>query len=200
MTTTSTLGSLATGLALGLSLAAPPGPVNALITREASRHGVAKGVRAGLPAPLLDTFWLAVVGLGLPRLVDVRPALPWLAAAGAALLAWMALVTVRHREAAPPPASAWSLWAVTATNPFQYAWWATVGIAFVATQGLAGVAGFLLAIFGWVLAYSLLVARGAARWPGLVVGLEVLSADALLVFALQMAWTAATAWTGSAGL
>ena len=44
------LPELATGFALGLSLAGPPGPVNALIAREAVRGGTWAGIRAGYPA------------------------------------------------------------------------------------------------------------------------------------------------------
>jgi len=177
---------------LGLSLAAPPGPVNALIARESSRHGTVAGVRAGLPAPIVDTFYMTVVLLGLPRVVNLEAAAPWLAGIGALLMAYLAVDTVRVRHGVRDLSGPWAVWAVTLTNPFQYAWWLSAGAAFLAAQGGLGVAGFLLAIFGWVFAFSFLVARGAQRWSWFTPLLELVSADLLFVFALQLSWTLAT--------
>jgi len=175
------------GFGLGLSLAVPPGPVNALIVREASRHGALGGIRAGLPAPTLDTVYLLLVVVGLPRLVDLDRVAPWLAGIGAALMLYLAWDTARVREAsAAPPAKAVSLWAVTLSNPFQYAWWLSAGAAFLAQQGAWGAAGFVVAVFGWVVVLSTLVARGAQRWPWFPPAMTLLSADLLVMFALLL--------------
>lgn len=175
------------GFGLGLSLAVPPGPVNALVAREASRHGAWGGVRAGLPAPAVDTFWMLLVVFGLPRLVDLEPVLPWLAGAGALLMLFLAWDTARVRDhAAAPPVKAAALWAVTLTNPFQYAWWLSAGTAFLAQQGVWGAAGFVVAVFGWVFALGSLVAHGAQRWPWFTSAMTLLSADLLVVFALLL--------------
>jgi threonine/homoserine/homoserine lactone efflux protein len=179
------------GLALGLSLAGPPGPVNALIAREATRHGWWAGLRAGLAAPLLDTLYMVVVLLGVARLVDLQAVGPFLAAAGAAMMAFLAWSTVRMRDAPAPPVSIAAAVVVTATNPFQYAWWLSAGLAFMTRQGAWGIAGFLMAIFGWVLVFSLLVARGASRWPWFAPVVTLASADLLFGFALQLAAVAA---------
>lgn len=181
------------GLALGLSLAGPPGPVNALIARESARHGVAAGIRAGLPAPIVDTAYLGLVLFGVAQVVDLEAALPWLSAVGAILLAFLAWQTVRLRQGPGRElAGPLSVWAVTLTNPFQYAWWASAGAAFMTLTGAWGIAGFLVAIFGWVFLFSFLVARGAARWGWFTPFLEVVSADLLLLFALRLLWQTTT--------
>ena len=175
------------GFGLGLSLAIPPGPVNALIVREASRHGAAGGIRAGLPAPALDTVYMLLVVFGLPRLVDLERWTPWLAGVGAVLMVYLAWDTARVRlHASTPPASAAALWAVTLTNPFQYAWWLSAGATFLTQQGVWGAAGFVLAVFGWVVVLSNLVAHGAQRWPWFAGAMALLSADLLVVFALVL--------------
>lgn len=184
---------LVLGAGLGLSLAAPPGPVNALIAREAGRRGWMAGVRAGLPAPIVDTAYLVVFVLGLPLVLDLEAAAPWLAGVGAVLMAYLAWETVRLRPAGrsheiPGPLA---VWAVTLTNPFQYAWWLAAGTTFLGGYGAWGVAGFLVAIFGWVVLFSALVSLGAHRWPWFTMVLEVVSADLLFVFALQLAAAAA---------
>lgn len=181
------LVAAALGAGLGLSLAIPPGPVNALIVREASRHGPWGGVRAGLPAPTLDTAYMLLVVFGLPRLVDLEPAKPWLAAVGSVLLALLAIDTVRVRESGPvPPARAAALWAVTLTNPYQYAWWLSAGVAFLGEQGAWGAAGFVAAVFGWVVVFAHLVAHGAQRWPWFAPAMALLSADLLVVYAMLL--------------
>ena len=179
--------SLALGVGLGLSLAIPPGPVNALIVREASRHGTLGGIRAGLPAPTLDTAYMLLVVFGLPRLVDLDAAKPWLAGVGALLMLYLAWDTARVRgTAAVAPAKALALWAVTLTNPFQYAWWLSAGATFLGEQGVWGAAGFVAAVFGWVAVLSGLVAHGAQRWPWFTPAMTLLSADLLLAFAVLL--------------
>lgn len=186
------LVAVALGAGLGLSLAIPPGPVNALVVREASRHGAWGGVRAGLPAPTLDTAYMLIVVFGLPRLVDLDAAKPWLAGIGALLMLYLAWDTARVRPPARvAPAKWYALWAVTLGNPFQYAWWLSAGTAFLADQGVWGAIGFVAAVFGWVFALSHLVARGAQSWPWFTPAMTLLSADLLLVFALLLVGPAA---------
>ena len=180
--------SVLLGAGLGLSLAIPPGPVNALVAREASRHGVWGGIRAGLPAPTLDTAYMLLVVFGLPQVVDLDAAKPWLATVGAALMLYLAWDTARVRTSAavPPPAKALALWAVTLTNPFQYAWWLSAGATILGEQGLWGAAGFVVAVFGWVVVLSNLVHHGAQRWTWFTPAMMLLSADLLLVFGLLL--------------
>jgi threonine/homoserine/homoserine lactone efflux protein len=178
--------AVALGFALGLSLAIPPGPVNALVSREASRHGPWGGIRAGLPAPTLDTGYMLLVLFGLPRLVDIEQYALYMASVGAVLMAYLAWDTVRDRPEAKGMAGAWSLWAVTLTNPFQYAWWLSAGAAFLATTGFWGMPGFVAAVFGWVVVLSYLVHHGARRWEWFVPLVTVVSADMLLFFGLAL--------------
>ncbi|MCA1819191.1 MAG: LysE family transporter [Thermoplasmatota archaeon] len=182
--------ALARGLGLGLSLAAPPGAVSALVAREAGRHGFGAGVRAGIPAPIVDTAYLCAVLFGVRQFVDLEAFTVPLSAIGAALMAYLAWDTVRHRATPPAPAGRWAVWAVTLTNPFQYAWWLSAGAVLVIPLGPWGIAGFLMAIYGWVVVFSFLVAHGAARWSWFAPFLEVLSADLLLAFALQLGYVA----------
>lgn len=184
------LAELAAGLALGLSLAVPPGPVNALIAREAARGGTWAGVRAGYPAPVVDTAYMLLVLFGLPRLLDVERFAPWMAAVGAALMAYLAWDIARLRPTRKP-LSPGAVWAVTLSNPFQYAWWLSAGAAFLLATGAWGVAGFLVAIFGWVFVFSALVARGAARWDWFEPMVVAASVDGLVAFALLLAVQAA---------
>jgi threonine/homoserine/homoserine lactone efflux protein len=188
------------GLALGLSLAIPPGPVNALIAREASQRGAASALRAGLAAPIVDTLYMAAVLLGLPYLVDVEPYLPALALLGAVLMGYLAWATTRPPRpgAMPRPRAVFAaVFVLSLANPLQVGWWLTAGTALLREQGPWGMAGFFTAIFGWVVLFAEGMARGARRWEGLEPLVAVLSADLLLAFALVLL---AQAGAGLAGL
>ncbi len=183
------LAAVALGLGLGFSLAAPPGPVNALIARSAAAGGASAGVRAGIPAPIVDTAYMLLVLFGVARLVDLEALTPWLASAGAVLMAWLAVQVAKvpsgDGKALAGPAA---VWAVTLTNPFQYAWWVSAGAGDLVQVGAFGIAGFLAAIFGWVFLFSHLVAHGALRWPWFAPAISLLSADLLLLYAIRLAW------------
>lgn len=175
------------GLGLGLSLAIPPGPVNALIAREASQRGAAAAIRAGLAAPIVDTLYLVAVLFGLPYIVDVRPFLPALALLGAVLMGYFAWSTTRPPRPGNLPgkhAVFAAVFVLSLANPLQVGWWLTAGTALLREQGAWGMAGFFTAIFGWVILFAEGMARGSRRWENLQPLVVVLSADLLLVFAL----------------
>jgi threonine/homoserine/homoserine lactone efflux protein len=182
------LVSAGVGFGLGLSLAIPPGPVNALMVREASRHGAWGGIRAGLPAPTVDTAYMLLVVFGLPRVFDVERWRVPLAAVGVLLMLYLAWDTARPRQhaAKPAPGRALAFWAVTLSNPFQYAWWLSTGTALLVPQGAWGAVGFVCAVYGWVLVFSNLVAHGAQRWPWFTPTMTLVSADLLFAFALKL--------------
>ena len=60
-----TVGTLAVGAVFGLALAAPPGPMNAVIAEESVVRGWFAGVRAGLGAAIADVLFFALAYLGL---------------------------------------------------------------------------------------------------------------------------------------
>ena len=181
--------ALGLGLGLGFSLAAPPGPVNALIARSAAVGGLRGGIRAGLPAPIVDTAYMLLLLFGVSRLVDLESLTPVLATVGAGLMLWLAIqVAAIPKPTGQALAGPGAVWLVTLSNPFQYAWWLSAGAAGLLQLGAFGIAGFLLAIFGWVFAFSWLVAHGALRWTWFPMAIQLLSADLLLVYAIRLAW------------
>ena len=184
--------ALAFGFTLGLSLAAPPGPMNALIARESAHRGWGAGLRIGLGAPVADVLWLAVMYFGLGRIFDAPGLLRGAAAVGALIMAYFAYDTyrARHPEAADWPATFTAGFAAALTNPYQAAWWLSGGFVFVQSQGLAGVPGFLLGIFGWVVLFAWLVAHGAGRWHWFAPVVRLASAALLAVFSVLLAGVA----------
>ncbi|MEZ3116874.1 LysE family transporter [Halobaculum sp. MBLA0147] len=65
--------TLAAGVAFGLTLAAPPGPMNAIIAEESVLHGWGAGFRAGLGAAAADGVFFVLAALGVVGFVDEFP-------------------------------------------------------------------------------------------------------------------------------
>lgn len=67
------LWSLLAGALFGLALAAPPGPMNAVIAEESVLNGWTAGVRAGLGAMAADATFFVLALLGLVGIVQRAP-------------------------------------------------------------------------------------------------------------------------------
>ncbi len=68
-----TLPTLAAGLVFGLALAAPPGPMNAVIAEESVLRGWLAGFKAGLGAGLADVAFFLLAALGVVGFVQQYP-------------------------------------------------------------------------------------------------------------------------------
>ena len=63
------LVSVLAGAVFGLALAAPPGPMNAVIAEESVVHGWSAGFRAGLGAMSADAVFFVLALLGVVTFV-----------------------------------------------------------------------------------------------------------------------------------
>lgn len=182
------------GALLGLSLAAPPGPVMAIMA-SASLHGrVRQAFFTACGAISADFCWLSLSVLGVLAMFRDHPR--WLGVvglAGAALLLWMAWSTWasarRGIEDSSTPGS-WKLGFFTVlTSPFSLAWWLANGALLYSSWGLAGIAGMFLSL----IIYSALFCQ-AFRWLGgraarMAVGVAYASVLVLAGFGLYVGWT-----------
>jgi threonine/homoserine/homoserine lactone efflux protein len=179
---------VATGLALGWSVAWPPGPINAEITRRGLARGFLPALAVGAGATFGDGWWAFAVALGAEALTASPAARDALAAASAALLALLGVVYLRAAwrawrgiaGAAPPPArsrfesvAGGFLFGLTMalTSPWNLAFWlGAIGRGAALELGLAGVAAFaasvLVGAFAWVVALASLTAFMGLRASG----------------------------------
>lgn len=67
--------SLLAGVAFGLAMAAPPGPMNAVIAEESVLRGWPAGVKAGLGAMTGDGIFCALAFVGVVEIVEHAPTL-----------------------------------------------------------------------------------------------------------------------------
>lgn len=181
------------GLLLGFSLAAPPGPMNALIAAESMR-GFRRGVVTGLGAMSADAVLGAVVYFAR-SVVDVHEYVRVIYALGCGVVAYFGVrLLVRRPEGpepiAPPARTFASAFVLGVSNPFQILWWLTAGLAFAYLGGALLFVGLFGAIAVWIVAFPAVVSAGASRAPRAVPGVRLVSGAVLLGFAAYFAWLA----------
>jgi threonine/homoserine/homoserine lactone efflux protein len=157
----STFVSLVAGIAFGLALAAPPGPMNAVIAEESVLRGWGAGFRAGLGAATADACFLVLAVVGAVAFVR-RSALVTglMVGVGGILMLYFAYGAVdgaREQftdvEAALDESSRGfrKAFVLALTNPYQIVFWLTVGVGLLEPGTLdaleplsAGLAGLLV--------------------------------------------------------
>ncbi|MFI4988684.1 MAG: LysE family translocator [Alphaproteobacteria bacterium] len=92
---------LVKGLLVGLSIAAPVGPIGVLCIKRSLGHGMAAGLATGLGAATADAFYGAVAGFGLAAIAGFIAAEQTpLRLTGGLVLLWLGAASFRER----PPA------------------------------------------------------------------------------------------------
>jgi threonine/homoserine/homoserine lactone efflux protein len=182
------------GLGIGFAIAAPVGPIGMLCIRRTLHHGPVVGVATGLGAATADAMYglVAAGGLGVAGWLIGHAA--FLGLAGAALLAWLGLDSLRAffrkartptpagagaDDALPrtsPPAAFASTFALTASNPMTILSFVGVIAALGATVAGTGQAAW------WLVAG---VFAGSMLWWLLLVGIVRLVHRALAPGALR---------------
>jgi threonine/homoserine/homoserine lactone efflux protein len=136
------LVSAGAGVVFGLALAAPPGPMNAVIAEESVLRGWSAGFRAGLGAMSADAtfFVLALVGVVafVERFPTVRGAM---VGAGGLLMIYFAYgaarevgesfapATPRATDGGDDGAGFRKAFLLAVANPYQILFWLTIGVA-----------------------------------------------------------------------
>lgn len=190
-------------LIIGLSIAAPVGPIGLLTIQRSLEHGPRAGLATGLGAAAADALYGAIGAYGVSWLVNalVAARVP-LALFGGAVLLWMALQLLRaplagHAASTAPARNGWQYFAgtfvLTLSNPatifsFVAIFGAMAGRAATASPAVM-VAGVLAGSALWWLFLSSAVGslreRFDARWHRRI---NRLSAAVLAGFALWQ-WT-----------
>ncbi|ELY77055.1 LysE family translocator [Natrinema gari] len=162
------------GVVFGLALAAPPGPMNAIIAEESVVRGWAAGFRAGLGAMLADAVFLVFTLAGLVAVLDGVPAVrPALYLAGGCLMLYFAIgavddarTTTSFTDAGRAAATGFrKTFVLSLTNPYQIGFWLTVGVGLL-ESGTLDVLSYAPAV-GGTLEGTLVVQTGS---PVLLIG------------------------------
>lgn len=176
-----------TSFVVSLTGALSPGPLTTLAVREGVQRGAWAGPLLALGHGLIELALVIGLALGLDQLLDDEAVTAAVAIVGGAFLLGLgarAIVTAPGQElrierrdepgaaaAAKDAPTAAGLaaagLAVSVTNPFWLAWWATVGAAYIVKaldQGVAGVASFysahILTDIAWLSLIAFILASG----------------------------------------
>jgi threonine/homoserine/homoserine lactone efflux protein len=125
------------GILFGLALAAPPGPMNAIIAEESVVRGWHAGTIAGLGAMTADVIFFVLALLGVATVVERFPLVQGgMVAVGGLLMLYFAVDAARSAQTTltgsdvPEDSRGFQKTFVLAlTNPYQILFWLTVGVA-----------------------------------------------------------------------
>jgi len=212
------------GVVFGLALAAPPGPMNAVIAEESVLRGWQSGFRAGLGAMTADLVFLALALVGAVAVVERAPTLRnVMVAVGGVLMLYFAYGAVRdarksvRASAAPSGRGFTKAFVLALSNPYQILFWLTVGVGLLApgridvlayaTDALAGVVvvetghpALLVGLFGgiaiWIVGFPASLVAAEKRVEAAAPAVAVISAAVLAAFGGYFLYDAATWFLG----
>ncbi len=202
--------SVIAGLALGLSLAAPPGPMNAVIAEEAVTRGWRAGFFAGLGAMTADACFFVLALVGVVAFIQNAPTVETLmVGVGGVLMLYYAYGAFRDAGSfsAAEPAEGRGFrkaFVLALANPYQMTWWLTAGVALLnpgeisafglqlaAGNGALTVAGFFAGILLWAAGFPASLRAAGERVDAFGKTVAYVSAGALAVFGVLFLKTAA---------
>ncbi|HEY7588949.1 MAG TPA: LysE family transporter [Thermoplasmata archaeon] len=196
------LATVALGVVLGLSLAAPPGPVNALIASHAVTRSWRSGFFVGVGALTADTCFLVISVLAHSLIEGVRVVFPFIALLGASVMvyfAWRATQAWKQVPAVSAPSfeahvgSYVTGLTVNITSPYALLWWLTAGLALIDQLGAVVLVGFFAGIILWTMAFPYALRAAQQRYARTYRIVLAFSIFCLGAFAAWLAWNALSA-------
>ncbi len=193
------LASAGIGVLIALSLAAPPGPVNALIASHAVTRSWRSGFLVGVGAMTVDALWLTLSVLAHSLLLGARSVFPAIAVLGALVMAYFAWGAAKAWKAEPVVAvpartvHATSYATGVATNltsPYPILWWLTAGVAFIDELGPFVLVGFFAGLVLWTAGFPYLLRAAQTRYAQTYHIVLAFSIVVLVVFVVYLLWTA----------
>lgn len=192
----------AIGSGIGLSLAAPPGPVNAIIASQAVTRSWRAAFLVGCGAMTADAAFLVLSFLARSAVATFAAAwFPAIAAAGAVVLAYFAWGVARAlrrtepivRDTGVPTSSYATGLATNLTSPYPLLWWITAGVVLIGQLGPALLVGFFLGILLWISGFPWALRAAHRRFARTYRAVLWFSLTVLVAFALFLGWSAVEA-------
>jgi len=205
------LVSIVAGGLLGLSLAAPPGPMNAVIAEESVNRGWRAGFSAGLGAMTADALFFVLAIAGVVAFIQNAPTLRGvMVGVGGLLMFYFAYGAIQgtddfSEEVGSDRAGFGKAFALAVTNPYQITWWLTAGVGLLnpgaieafgyslfAANGTLTIVGFFSGIVLWITAFPAALRTAGDKVDALGKTIAYGSGVVLVWFGIVFLWDAAT--------
>ncbi|HKW43309.1 MAG TPA: LysE family transporter [Thermoplasmata archaeon] len=190
------------GVGIGLSLAAPPGPVNAIIASHTVTRSLRAGILVGLGATTADTIFLSVSVLAHSAVAGIQGWIPFIALFGAGFMVYLAWSTAKAWRGADaildskPEERAKSYatgLSVNITSPYPFIWWLTVGLVLIDQLGPAVLIGFFGGLILWITVFPLALRQAQRHIAQAYYAVLLFSIVCLVGFAAWLVWSALVA-------
>jgi threonine/homoserine/homoserine lactone efflux protein len=172
---TTVLTIFVTSLVVGFSGALMPGPLLTVTVSESARRGFRVGPLLVTGHGIAEVLLLVALALGLRPFLEINWVKGAIAVVGGLMLFWMGYgiaraawqreVSLKAATAVEAPATNRHLLTgalVSVSNPYWILWWATIGVAYIASAQVAGLLGLVSFYVGHILSdliwYSLVAA------------------------------------------
>ncbi|PSQ61766.1 MAG: lysine transporter LysE [Halobacteriales archaeon SW_8_66_22] len=169
-------------MVFGLALAAPPGPMNAIIAEESVVRGWGAGFRAGLGAMLADAVFFVLALIGVVAVVERFPTLrAGMVTAGGVLMLYFAVGAARDAGLLKPGE-------IDVLSYVPVAGDALAGTMVVATGSPALLAGLFGGIVVWIVGFPGALVAGRRRVDAFAPLVAIGSALVLAGFGVFFLW------------
>jgi len=190
--TTHALPLFGAGMALGLSLAAPPGPVMAVMATASAQGRPRESIVTALGATTADAVWLVLVLLGFIAVLQSHPrVIGGLGFLGGAMLLWMAwqgFRSARRGIADSTLRGSFRLgFATVLSSPFSFAWWMASGPIVISTLRAPGIAGLFFSILLYTTTFSYALSWLGARVKHIALVIAYVGVAMLSLFGVYFA-------------
>lgn len=190
--TTDMLPLFAAGLVLGLSLAAPPGPVMAIMATASAQGRPRESIVTAMGAIVGDAVWLLLAIAGFVAVLRSHPrVIGALGIVGGAMLLWMAwqgLQSTRRGIAESTLKGSFRLgFATVLSSPYSFAWWVASGPIVISTLRIPGIVGLFLSLVAYTIAFSYALSWLGARVKHAALAVAYVGVAMLSVFGVYFA-------------
>lgn len=200
------------GIIFGLSLAASPGAMNAIIAEQSVLGGWGTGFKAGLGAMTADLCFLVLTFFGLTAIVNKSIIIHGsLLGVGGLLMIYFAIDAVKNAnmvllkddESEVSEKGFTKAFALAITNPYQIIWWLTIGIALlepgeievigysIETGSYLILVGLFSGVLMWIISFPMMLKLAKDKINRLEYIIAYLSAVVLAGFAVIFLYNSA---------
>ncbi|EZQ01894.1 lysine transporter LysE [Candidatus Acidianus copahuensis] len=176
------------GILLGLSMAAPPGPINAIMAFESTISRV-KGSLVGLGAMTADLIFF-VITYTIKGIIPLF-VLPYLYISGGILMFYLGYLTYKAKPSTSSrKGNYFKGLTIGLSNPYQISWWLTTGLFAINNLGLSVIPSFFAGILIWIASFVSVINKIGSKYINIV---KIFSLIILISFGTFMMYNGITA-------